>query len=693
MTSYFLRQLFVLWALCCMDATASVCADPSFATQPVVPLGPMSIRSLVGNSTVCIQVLFSSSSASYVSIALARTPHMVNSPVSNAIVFDTFSTSTFLAIIQNYNSRGTQVQSNSDASLMSIDGTVSNGQVSFTFERPVAAATMYDVPIDPSTATWIQWAYSDSEWPSKHSNYGANKVLLGAPTIAAALADDGVVTTSTPAIAAFTLALMVLLGLVASYVTKGLCLYHKSVCAPAKRFDSWLLQPWVDFKLGEVVVVLVYIGCVVVVAVQVNHIFPALSASHRLALVFGHFSLVALVLLLLPVARGKHWELIFGASYERILKFHRWLGRLCFLTGTIHLVVVLVNNTDVTSTIPYGPQQVVPLFGLLALIAFGSMALVSIDPIRRMFYSYFLMHHRIAAVVGIVFVLLHSRTACYTMTLPLTVYGLTLVARLVAVFVNTTTVSAKSFASAGDKSTNPRSVLLTLPATAKSTKWAQDANPCSFFWVNIPSVSLIEWHPFSAVVTPDGNSIAFCVKAMGANRFTDKAVCAVIDATNSGDEGKLTLRLDGPHGKPSLDVDDYDVLVLVAGGIGITPLLSLINRHHAKISRDVEIHLHWVVRSPHELLVVDSLMFPLPATVKATFYASQAKEAGFVLCQTGDGVAYVGGRPILDDIVNVGRYHHQRVGVFACGPPALVHKAEWHSHACGFDFHKEVFAF
>ncbi|KAF0713817.1 Aste57867_4198 [Aphanomyces stellatus] len=311
-----------------------------------------------------------------------------------------------------------------------------------------------------------------------------------------------------------------------------------------------------------------------------------------------------------------------------------------------------------------------------------------------MFYSYFLMHHRIAAFVGIVFVILHSRTVLHAMILPLAVYGLTLVARLVAAFVNTTTVSAKSFASAGDKSANPRSVLLTLPATAKSTKWAQDANPCSFFWVNIPSISLIEWHPFSAVVTPDGDSIAFCIKAMGADRFTDKVVRYVTAA--NGDGSRLTLRLDGPHGKPSLDVDDYDVLVLVAGGIGITPLISLINSfRHSAISNDneVEIHLHWVVQSPQDLLVVDSLMFPLPATVKATFYVSQAKEAGFVLCQTGDGVAYVGGRPILDEFVNIERYHHKRVGVLACGPATLVHDVERHSHQCGLDFHKEEFEF
>ncbi|KAF0695233.1 Aste57867_13945 [Aphanomyces stellatus] len=185
---------------------------------------------------------------------------------------------------------------------------------------------------------------------------------------------------------------------------------------------------------------------------------------------------------------------------------------------------------------------------------------------------------------------------------------------------------------------------------------------------------------------------------MSADRFADKVVRAVTTAASSGTDCKLTLRLDGPHGKPSLDVDDYDVLVLVAGGIGITPLLSLINRarHRAKANNNsaVEYYLHWVVRSPHELLLVEGLMFPIPTNVKTMFYVTHANESGHILCQTGDGVAYVAGRPVLDSIVNNERFQKDaRVGVLACGPAPLVHDAEWHSHACGFDFHKEEFAF
>ncbi|KAF0690981.1 hypothetical protein As57867_007331, partial [Aphanomyces stellatus] len=144
MLFYLPWQLLGLLALCCRPIAASICADPHFAAQPIVPLGPMFIRSLVGNSTVCIQVLFSSSSASYVSIAIAETPYMVNTPATNAVVFDTSSASTFLAIIQSYESRDLPLQSDTEASLKPFQGGVLNGQISFTFERPLAAATIYD---------------------------------------------------------------------------------------------------------------------------------------------------------------------------------------------------------------------------------------------------------------------------------------------------------------------------------------------------------------------------------------------------------------------------------------------------------------------------------------------------------------------------------------------------------------------
>ncbi|KAF0713816.1 hypothetical protein As57867_004186, partial [Aphanomyces stellatus] len=465
---YLPRQLLALLALsCCLItvAAASVCADPRFAAQPIVQLGPMSIRSLVGNSTVRIQVLYSSTSASYVSIAIAKTPYMANAPATNAVVFDTSSASTFLAIIQSYESRDLPLLSDTEASLKPFHGGVLNGQISFTFERPLAAATIYDVPIDPSTAICIQWANSNRELPSKHSNYGSVNIVLGAPTVAAALANDGVLTSSTPAIAAITLALMVL--------------YHKSVCAPAKHLDPWCTQPWANLKLGEAGVVLLYIACLVLVIAQVNNQFRSLPSSF--------FSSPSL-----------------GASTGSSSLARRTNGSSTSTAGSadfafsraLHLIVVISNNTQLTGTAGYEPQQVVSLFGLLGFICFATMTVGAYEPFRRAYYNDFVLYHRVAAIIGIFFVMLHSRTVGNAMILPLAVYGLSFLARVVAAFANTATASTKPTTNCDD-SPNSRSVLLTLPVTAKSTKWAQVANACAYFWVNIASVSLIEWHPFS----------------------------------------------------------------------------------------------------------------------------------------------------------------------------------------------------
>ena len=37
-----------------------------------------------------------------------------------------------------------------------------------------------------------------------------------------------------------------------------------------------------------------------------------------------------------------------------------------------------------------------------------------------------------------------------------------------------------------------------------------------------------------------------------------------------------TVYLDGPYGKLAVPVEEYESLVLVAGGIGITPMASLV---------------------------------------------------------------------------------------------------------------------
>ncbi|KAH9152280.1 hypothetical protein AeRB84_005255, partial [Aphanomyces euteiches] len=164
----------------------------------------------------------------------------------------------------------------------------------------------------------------------------------------------------------------------------------------------------------------------------------------------------------------------------------------------------------------------------------------------------------------------------------------------------------------------------------------------------------------------------------------------VVRQANQQTKGSLTIYVDGPYGKPTLDVYAYDSLVLLAGGIGVTPMVSMFNRFRQSHSGP-SLHLYWVVRTPEELLAAETIMFPLPEFVKATFYVSEATEDGRVQASSGEYVPYIRGRPNLDECVSTTRCYGENVAVLACGPPAFVQEAQWHAHSCRFDFHKEVF--
>ncbi|KAH9189701.1 hypothetical protein AeNC1_008318, partial [Aphanomyces euteiches] len=486
------------------------------------------------------------------------------------------------------------------------------------------------------------------------------------------------ISTHTAVIGAIAFAIIIVLGLLASYLIRWRFIHLSTLCAPSRRLHafSWLTKPFSDIKIGEVIVVLVYIGAMVAVGASINDRFPSASSNRLTSLISGHLALLSLMFLLLPVAKGEHWELIFGSSHERIVKLHRWLARIFVIAAIVHLVVN-AKNVDVTSSTKYGSQQVVPLYGFIAFVAFVSMSLAAIDPIRRKFFEVFYYYHRVASIVGLVFVFLHSVCIQYAMIFPVAIYGLAWLVRF-PTFLDRFEATTEVLCS--------KTVLVTLPSTPRTAKWVQNSNPCVFFWVNIPSVSRYEWHPFSGIVTPDGKSIAFCMKALTPGGFVDK----VVRQANQQTKGSLTIYVDGPYGKPTLDVYAYDSLVLLAGGIGVTPMVSMFNRFRQSHSGP-SLHLYWVVRTPEELLAAETIMFPLPEFVKATFYVSEATEDGRVQTESGELISFVAGRPKMDEMLNPTDLFGKNIAVMACGPPSLVQEAQWQARLCRLDFHKEVF--
>ncbi|OQR91852.1 transmembrane protein [Thraustotheca clavata] len=665
-----------------LGADVSVCTSTAFAMAPSVPLSSsLSLRSLVVGSNACFEVTASVPSAKWVAIGFASSGKMVNSPATNAVVYQTPSTSVQLYKLGDYDSSGiTREQDQSSIAVAS--SSFVNGQAKFTFQRTLAAKSTSDIALAENVATNVIWAYGESAWPAIHSSRGASRVVLSASTAPATVlaAASTVVTTYTTVIVAAAFVLMLILGLFATHAGELHFINQVTLLAPPK-FQVAILQTLADFKIGEAIVAAVYIATLVVVGVSIQHQFDGATANRMTSLITGHFTMVNLMLLLLPVARGKHWEVVFGISHERILKFHRALGRLCVVFAIIHLIVNAVK-INVTIKEAYGTQEVIPLYGFLAFLAFASMGLIAIDPIRRRFYEVFYYYHRVMAVVGIVFAMLHSKTVVYGMIFPLVIYGLSAIYRLRAFF----NAYKANFEIQGEDNIN-----FILPSTAQTKHWAKTMNPCSFFWVCVPSVSKLEWHPFSAIVNPEQDTIGFCMKAKTKGSFTDK----LIQAARASDGSELTLLVDGPYGNPSVDIAKYDHIVLICGGIGVTPMLSLMNetRDKADGTRQKKIEMHWVVRDPKDLLKADRLMYPLPHHVQCKFYASTSSAPSAVLSASGEHVQYSSGKPIMEEIINNERFLGQKACVLACGPPGLVLEAQRHANIVGLDFHKEVFLF
>ncbi|GMF60648.1 unnamed protein product [Phytophthora fragariaefolia] len=711
-------------------SSSDICSSAAFQALSGTRLGdsPIFVRALVQGDEVCIEYQLDASvasSATWFGVGPSRDSNMVSSPASNVMMFFKDAGQPTSYLLGGYVS--SDVTEESDQSAFVV-GEASASSMSFSYQRTLAAATSSEVAISATGATDFIWAYGTS-WPISTHRSGTN----GAATfnIAAAAAGSGAgasttvgSSTSTPwcddkncpgIVGGIAFAIMAVCGLLLTAALKsspvGKILLHRTVAAPPVKLTTnapvakphtMFIQTLADLHLGELVVMLIFVGAVVVLI--------ALLSDEDNYVVSGQVSLLILMFLILPVARLPVWSVLFGSSFERIVKFHRWLGLIMNVAVIVH-VVQASKVVDLTLNEKYG--EVTPLPGFVAFVCFVAMLFLSIEYIRRMFFEVFYFTHRVLSIVGFVFTILHApKFIGLALCVPLGLYALGLLYRWSSAF----TGSYKAVVSVHSGS---NSTALILEPTAKTGKMAMKVNPGSYFLVRLPAISATQWHPFSSIVTPDGKSLGFCVKAMGSGSFTRK----LLEKANT--QYELTANLCGPFGKMSLNVDRYDAVVLVAGGVGITPMMSLINqsRLFPKTSSDsdkapkaADWYVLWSVREPDDILMMEQFLpthaqldyaarasvqdpnmailgnnAPAPTNINWMFHVSNARSDGVVTRANGETLSYRGGQPILDELINTSRFNGRKVTVVACGPPTMTVTAQSLARNCNFDFHKEVF--
>ncbi|KAJ1429575.1 Riboflavin synthase-like beta-barrel [Sesbania bispinosa] len=98
-------------------------------------------------------------------------------------------------------------------------------------------------------------------------------------------------------------------------------------------------------------------------------------------------------------------------------------------------------------------------------------------------------------------------------------------------------------------------------------------NPTSVMFINVPSISKLQWHPFT--ITSNSNlepeRLSVVIKSEG---IWSQKLYQMLSTPSSID--RLGVSVEGPYGPASTNYLRHDTLVMVGGGSGITPFVSII---------------------------------------------------------------------------------------------------------------------
>ena len=103
---------------------------------------------------------------------------------------------------------------------------------------------------------------------------------------------------------------------------------------------------------------------------------------------FGYAAIYCFAFVLLPIVRRSPLSRLLGTSFERAVKFHRWMGVLCFVFVTVHGAGMIVEfGGDVLEWGDNGNNDINYLAGVISWIATGVMVLASSGFVRRRYWE------------------------------------------------------------------------------------------------------------------------------------------------------------------------------------------------------------------------------------------------------------------------------------------------------------------
>jgi len=311
--------------------------------------------------------------------------------------------------------------------------------------------------------------------------------------------------------------------------------------------------------------------------------------------------------LLMPIGRRSILLEAIGMSWDRAVKYHRWVGYYSVAIMIIHSlmyfgVFIHGNGHDIYdpsgtmlqhNMLPWGcstdcddDQRLhlrINLYGIVAFLLVMVMTAFTLPWIRRQKFEWFYYAHHLFILV-LFFVCLHYKGAIMYLVPGVAIYSVDKLLALLSYrksgYVNTRMVSSDVLE-------------ISVPLASKMKYEAGQ-----YVFLNIPEVSHLEWHPFSLTSSPhqEGGEDSFFFHVKEAGTWTRD----LISAAKASKDGQLKVRVDGFYGHNLIpNLPDKHGVVLVGGGIGVTPMVSLA-MDICETQKSKHVTLLWVVRTIDE---------------------------------------------------------------------------------------------
>nr|XP_016486956.1 PREDICTED: ferric reduction oxidase 2-like [Nicotiana tabacum] len=308
---------------------------------------------------------------------------------------------------------------------------------------------------------------------------------------------------------------------------------------------------------------------------------------------------IALTFLFVPVTRGSSVLQVFGLTSEASVKYHIWLGHIVMTLFSAHGICYIIYwaaTHQLSEMLKWGKTDISNLAGELSLLSGLVLWIATFPRIRRkMFELFFYTHH--LYILFVVFFVYHVGVSYAGIMLPgFYLFIVDRYLRFLQSRSNVRLVSAR-----------------VLPCETVELNFSKSKGlsftPTSIMFVNVPSISRMQWHPFTITSSSSLEAEKLSVVIKGEGSWSKK-LYQMLSSPISVD--RLNVSVEGPYGPPSTHFLRHDLLIMVSGGSGITPFISiireLIHTSESQKCKTPEILLISVFKNSEDLTMLDLLL-------------------------------------------------------------------------------------